>query len=218
MGALASVGKEAESAALHEMAPAPLHIARVEALTTERLEEVLAIQNEFLADKRCCCCCSITETLSELAERYAQFPELLPLAAVALGADTDKPIGFVRMSVHGIGERPFWDNALHELAPGEAYIETMAVSAGNRGQGAGLKMLEFCERTARERGATKLTLGVLNGNPARRLYERFGFAPKPASACDEGGACCCVLLILGRPYGVCRPECGAIVMEKPLSR
>jgi fructose-1-phosphate kinase PfkB-like protein len=40
----------------------------------------------------CCCCCPIAETLSELADRYTKWPELLSLAAVAVGADARVPV------------------------------------------------------------------------------------------------------------------------------
>lgn len=46
-----------------------------------------------------------------------------------------------------------------------------------RGQRVGEQMLALVEAMARERGACKLTLEVLQGNtPAHRLYHRVGFA------------------------------------------
>lgn len=46
-----------------------------------------------------------------------------------------------------------------------------------RGQRVGEQMLALVETMARERGACKLTLEVLQGNtPAHRLYHRVGFA------------------------------------------
>ena len=57
-------------------------------------------------------------------------------------------------------------------------VHDVAVMPSYRGQGIGEKMLQLVERIARERGACKLTLEVLQGNAgAARLYERIGFAP-----------------------------------------
>jgi ribosomal protein S18 acetylase RimI-like enzyme len=56
-------------------------------------------------------------------------------------------------------------------------VHDVAVLASHRGQRVGERMLALAELIARERGACKLTLEVLQGNrSARRLYERFGFA------------------------------------------
>lgn len=56
-------------------------------------------------------------------------------------------------------------------------IHDVAVLPGYRGQGIGERMLALCETIARERGACKLTLEVLQGNrSAITLYERVGFA------------------------------------------
>lgn len=56
-------------------------------------------------------------------------------------------------------------------------IHDVAVLPNYRGQRVGERMLALCEAIARERGACKLTLEVLQGNrSAMRLYERIGFA------------------------------------------
>ena len=56
-------------------------------------------------------------------------------------------------------------------------VHDVAVLPGYRGRGIAAKMLLFCERLARDRGACKLTLEVLQGNlGAVRVYQRFGFA------------------------------------------
>ncbi|MGB3071923.1 MAG: GNAT family N-acetyltransferase [Ottowia sp.] len=57
-------------------------------------------------------------------------------------------------------------------------VHDVVVLANWRGQGVGKAMFECVEREAIRRGACKLTLEVLAGNaPARRLYEKEGFAP-----------------------------------------
>ena len=56
-------------------------------------------------------------------------------------------------------------------------VHDLAVAQSHRGQGVGAAMLAFVEGIARERGACKVTLEVLQGNAkAMRLYERMGFA------------------------------------------
>lgn len=44
-----------------------------------------------------------------------------------------------------------------------------------RGQGIGAAILEHAEEDARKRGIKLMALSTLTTNPARRLYERFGF-------------------------------------------
>lgn len=56
-------------------------------------------------------------------------------------------------------------------------IHDVAVLASHRGQRVAQQMLALVDEIARERGACKLTLEVLQGNAsAIRLYERVGFA------------------------------------------
>ena len=55
-------------------------------------------------------------------------------------------------------------------------VHDVAVLSDSRGQGVGEKMLVLAEAIARERGACKMTLEVLQGNAsAERLYRRVGF-------------------------------------------
>ena len=57
-------------------------------------------------------------------------------------------------------------------------VHDLAVDAAWRGRGVGRALLGAVEREARERGACKITLEVLEGNVvARRAYERAGFVP-----------------------------------------
>jgi ribosomal protein S18 acetylase RimI-like enzyme len=56
-------------------------------------------------------------------------------------------------------------------------VHDVGVLPGYRGQGIAEKMLALAEQIARERGACKLTLEVLQGNVgAIKLYQRIGFA------------------------------------------
>ena len=56
-------------------------------------------------------------------------------------------------------------------------VHDVAVLPAYRGQRIADQMLALCETIARQRGACKMTLEVLQGNTgAVRAYERFGFA------------------------------------------
>ena len=56
-------------------------------------------------------------------------------------------------------------------------VHDVVVAAGHRGRGIAAQMFAEVEGIARERGACKLTLEVLNGNAvARALYQRLGFS------------------------------------------
>jgi ribosomal protein S18 acetylase RimI-like enzyme len=54
-------------------------------------------------------------------------------------------------------------------------IHDLAVLPGHRGAGIGKALMAAIETEALKRGACKVTLEVLSGNPARHLYERQGY-------------------------------------------
>jgi len=55
-------------------------------------------------------------------------------------------------------------------------VHDVVVAAGHRGRGIAAQLFAEVEAIARERGACKLTLEVLDGNAsARALYQRLGF-------------------------------------------
>lgn len=54
-------------------------------------------------------------------------------------------------------------------------IHDLAVLPGHRGAGIGRALLAAVETEALKRGACKITLEVLSGNPARHLYAACGF-------------------------------------------
>lgn len=55
-------------------------------------------------------------------------------------------------------------------------VHDLTVAAACRGRRIGERLLAEVERVARAHGACKVTLEVLSGNPALRLYVRSGFA------------------------------------------
>jgi GNAT superfamily N-acetyltransferase len=54
-------------------------------------------------------------------------------------------------------------------------VHDLSVLAAHRGQGVGRQLLAAVEAEAQRLGCCKLTLEVLERNPARRLYESCGF-------------------------------------------
>lgn len=100
-----------------------------------------------------------THLVKELAAR--------PQAFSVLAFDGDKAVGLVNC-IEG-----FSTFACRPLVN----IHDVAVLPGHRGRRIAEKMLALVDEIARERGACKLTLEVLQGNlGAVKLYERVGFA------------------------------------------
>ncbi len=100
-----------------------------------------------------------THLVKELAAR--------PQAFSVLAFDDAQPVGLVNC-IEG-----FSTFACRPLVN----IHDVVVLASHRGQRVGEQMLELVDQMARERGACKLTLEVLQGNAsAIKLYERVGFA------------------------------------------
>jgi len=97
--------------------------------------------------------------IAELAAR--------PFMFSVLAFDDDTPVGLVN-AIEG-----FSTFACRPLVN----VHDVVVAASHRGRGIAARMFAEVEAIARERGACKLTLEVLDGNtPARALYRRLGFA------------------------------------------
>ena len=96
--------------------------------------------------------------VNELASR--------PQAFSVLAFDGDTPVGLVNC-IEG-----FSTFACKPLVN----VHDVVVLDSHRGQRVGEQMLVLAEQIAKQRGACKLTLEVLSGNPsAIKLYERIGF-------------------------------------------
>lgn len=185
---------------------------RVEVVSATWEAEDFALFKDFLSTKRCCCLVPLStgETVQGAVKKRAKWPEskrLLGAVAVSGG----RVVGTVQGAGHG--------DPCDMMAPkeGEVYVEHLAVAAGQRGRGVGTKLLAWVENAARERGATRLSLDVLRGNPALRLYERVGFVKHVKDPGTEACHCCITTCLFGRPYGLCHPGWGTDLMHKPLS-
>jgi ribosomal protein S18 acetylase RimI-like enzyme len=97
--------------------------------------------------------------IAELAAR--------PFIFSVLAFDGDTPVGLVN-AIEG-----FSTFACRPLVN----VHDVVVAPSHRGRGIAAQLFAEVEAIARERGACKLTLEVLDGNaPARALYRRLGFA------------------------------------------
>lgn len=64
---------------------------------------------------------------------------------------------------------------LENLVTGSWYVNMLAVFRQFRGQGIGRALLEQSDRRAKAAGWSDMSVIVEDDNPARRLYEAFGF-------------------------------------------
>ena len=144
--------------------------------------DITRAYNDGAGAKFCCLCCPLSEHESGRGViKYMETnPSRLPSWGIAVDND-GRALGYVAMTFHPM--QPM--DGLHTTMPGEAYIDHLMVSAAARGKGVGTKLLEWAEALARERSSTTLALEVLNGNPAKGLYERYGLEVQPAGPCSR---------------------------------
>jgi ribosomal protein S18 acetylase RimI-like enzyme len=69
--------------------------------------------------------------------------------------------------------------------PGSFYIAELNVDAEYRNQGVGGALLSRAEQAAQSRGLHTLSLNTAVTNPARRLYQRYGYVVTE-TRCDPG--------------------------------
>jgi ribosomal protein S18 acetylase RimI-like enzyme len=74
-----------------------------------------------------------------------------------------------------------WYRLFTEDAPGFGFVDdrtpelTIAVVPSKRGKGLGEQLMSALLERARQAGHDRISLSVEQANPARKLYERFGF-------------------------------------------
>jgi len=180
---------------------------RIETLAPMHFERAHEIEEDFFGNtgKGCCfgaCPYGWCPTPRQDFESfYLNNPDRCSTFGVAVRQD-QSVVGIVVLRMEGQKSRPDED-WIHTPKVGELYIDHIAVSGNSRGLGIGTKLMKWTDAMARERGANRITLGVVNGNPAKRLYDRFGFV-------DTEDDCCMTACIIGMPYG----QCGSTMMEK----
>ncbi|EED96170.1 predicted protein [Thalassiosira pseudonana CCMP1335] len=197
-----------------QVLPSPSAAIRIQALSEEHFAGTLSLMNQFVRDrfrKRLCCILPLglfPTTMYEFRRMY-RTEDALSTTAIAVREADGKLVGFAQMTDRTMARDPV-SSCLHTLDDDECYIEMMSVSPEIRGAGIGTRLLEFCEARARERGAKKLTLGVVAGNPAKRLYVRFGFKDVRQSCLSEVTSFVSLFSLFGLPHWV--P--GGTIMEK----
>jgi ribosomal protein S18 acetylase RimI-like enzyme len=188
---------------------------RVEALTERYFRGALGVYNKFAGAgrKRLCCLIPLILFPTSLLDFQITFAteNACFASAVAVRESDDKVVGFIHMTDKSI-DRDFFSGLMHSLKDDECYIESMCVQSEVRGQGIGTRLLEFCEARARERSARCITLGVVANNPAKQLYQRFGFVDLKRDALSSCGSSMTLFCIFGCPHlGI-----GSSIMEKNL--
>jgi ribosomal protein S18 acetylase RimI-like enzyme len=178
----------------------------------DTLPDIVRIQNDFLSSKLCCCVLPLSYcgTESQMRSEFKSCPDKMNVGGLALDSTTGAALGFCQLVFNGMPDE------LHRPRADECYIASLAVLPEARGKGVGTKLLQWAEEVARARGASIMTLGVINGNPASGLYERFGFSIYKESLAAKCNQCCMITFCFGRPYGMCHPRWGGASMEKPL--
>ena len=151
-----------------ESAPSPLRISHLRICRADYHNPVHADAVVVLLDAYARDAAGGGEPLSDFAKSHL-VKELAarPQAFSVLAFDGEQPVGLINC-IEG-----FSTFACRPLVN----IHDVAVLPSHRGQRVGEQMLALVDQIARERGACKLTLEVLQGNAsAIRLYERVGFA------------------------------------------
>src|SRR5665647_1264954 len=151
-----------------QSAPPSLHVSRIRICRADYRNSVHASALVALLDDYAQDPAGGDEPLSDFAKMHL-VSELAarPQAFSVLAFDDAQPVGLVNC-IEG-----FSTFACRPLVN----IHDVVVVSGHRGQRVAEQMLALVEQIARERGACKLTLEVLQGNrSAIRLYERVGFA------------------------------------------
>jgi len=204
-----------------DLSPPVQECVRVQKLTMDTMEQMIIIHDEGFGSKYCCLCCPVADNCGKMKYFYEKHPERLAMCGVAFSIEDNAsggtPLGYVQLATFPVNDK----DDLHITKPGETYIEQVSVSSTARGKGVGKLLLQWAEARAREQSSNVLTLSVINGNRARRLYERFGFeavVPKTYinAACEQCIVGCMVCCLVGRPYGVCDPHFGYVDMRMPL--
>jgi len=96
------------------------------------------------------------------------------------------------------------------VADGDALkVSKLYLLKAFRGEGRGAKMLDACEREARERGCTRLILSVNRHNPTVGFYEKEGFRKIGTRLQEIGGGFAMDDYVMARDVDSSRSGCGS---------
>jgi len=102
----------------------------------------------------------------------------LPWSANSFRSElTTNPAAYLLVAEQTVdGGRRIAGYAGYWLVVDEAHLSTLAVDPGSRRRGLGERILREAMRQAARQGAEMMTLEVrVSNDPARRLYEKYGF-------------------------------------------
>lgn len=91
-------------------------------------------------------------------------------------------VGKIAINAQGVPLGAAWYRLFPAKAPGYGFVSatipelTISVHPGARGQGIGGALIEALVSAAAEQGWSALSLSVDRKNPAKQLYERYGFS------------------------------------------
>ena len=152
----------------------------IEAMQDEYYEDSARILATFLNSKHMCCCIPLgwgEDNPEKYQKLYQKQPAKKEVAAVAI--IDGLVVGVIQLLLEGM------HSDTHKARPGEAYIDHIAVEPDWQGKGVGGKLMLWAETTAVSRGCKYISLEVMKGNPAIRLYQRKGFRLEPHPCVDR---------------------------------
>ena len=184
-------------------------IIRIETLTENHFDAARRIENEFIGIGKGFCFGLFPYRMCPMGSQefegvYRKSSDRCSTYGVAI-LSSGNVVGICKLR-DTTQPAAFMENALHTPKPGELYLDTIAVTKEARGKGVGTQLMQWAEDVAAGRHLSKLSLGVVKGNPAIRLYERKGYVQVSSN-------CFVPSFFLGRPNGIF----GAVMMEKDLS-
>lgn len=112
----------------------------------------------------------------EVRSRLGEALRAHPTTVALLAHEGDRPVGY---TICFLGFSTFAGRQLLN-------VHDLSVLPSHRGRGVGRALLAAAEEKARELGCCKLTLEVFELNPAKRLYESFGFEGSTNGDGDAG--------------------------------
>mmetsp|Transcript_120223 Transcript_120223/g.335419 ORF Transcript_120223/g.335419 Transcript_120223/m.335419 type:complete len:218 (+) Transcript_120223:93-746(+) len=175
---------------------------RREDLQTSRIQELGSIHFDGFGGKKCCLCCGESEAEMQKAvfEGFSQAPDSkFEACGVALGAD-GQVLGFAQLGFHDTPGDVAMPLAFRETPPlGTCHLERIVTSPKVRGKGLGSKLLDWVDSKAREKDCKFVVLEVVNGNPAKKLYEKHGYVQQNG-CCSKCCMCPWVCCLMGYLY------------------
>jgi ribosomal protein S18 acetylase RimI-like enzyme len=166
-----------------------------------------------MSNKYFCCCIgtSIGELQKNTPEVYASYPDAKIAAcgiAVDYGGSNDgSVVGFCQLSLPGMpGDGDLPSALQHTCEADEAYIDQIVVGAEARGKGIGGRLLAWADQFViswQLAPITKISLEVIHGNPAIRLYERHGYCVQDKDCVQRCCEAVCMMWLMRSSGSFC---------------